>query len=580
MHNIIENRKSTYHIVGSEHSDECERYAASELQKYIYQSTDVLIPYFAQRCEKRSAEIMVGKGTRGNFLTDEELSLLTDEGFVIKSVGEDIFICGKTSRGTLYGIYGFLEKFFGFRAFAKDAEKIDYIDNLCLEELYISESPAFEYRDAYFREAFDGTFAAKARLNSTLNYASRTTGGNFKFYNCHHSFNDLVPPDKYLENHPEYYSLVDGERKPIQLCLSNPDVLKIATKQVFRWIEENPHCKVFSVAQNDEVSNIPHYCTCEKCRKTDDYEGSPAGSVIGFVNKICEAVCQKYPDVLIHTFAYTYSRKAPKYIKPHKNLIVRLANIECEWGMPFTEAAKKNPDSKSAEFLNNIADWAKISDRVYIWDYAVNFANYLQPFPVFYTLAENIKMFHKMGVKGVLEQGNFSYGGCGAMDGLKIYIISKLLWNPSLDAKELVNEYVEGVFGKGAPYIKQYIELICSMVKGKYMMLYDFPDNPYITDEIVKKADELFKKAEEAETGEVLKRIQREHLSVEYLKTARITDDTQRAIAVDEFAEKVKYHKLTEIMERINLELSFEFMKRAPYARNRDGKYTVYYLMK
>ena len=31
MHNIIENGKSTYHIVGSEHSDECERYAASEL---------------------------------------------------------------------------------------------------------------------------------------------------------------------------------------------------------------------------------------------------------------------------------------------------------------------------------------------------------------------------------------------------------------------------------------------------------------------------------------------------------------------------------------------------------------------
>ena len=111
-------------------------------------------------------------------------------------------------------------------------------------------------------------------------------------------------------------------------------------------------------------------------------------------------------------------------------------------------------------------------------------------------------------------------------------------------------------------------------------MLYDFPDNPYITDEIVKKADELFTKAEETETGEVLKRIQREHLSVEYLKTARITDDTQRAMAVDEFAKKVKYHKLTEIMERINLELSFEFMKRAPYARNRDGKYTVYYLMK
>lgn len=580
MHNIIANGKSFYFIVGSEFSDECERYAASELQKYIYQSTDVLLPYFAERCEKRGREIMIGKGARGNFLTREELNSLTDEGFIIKSVGEDIFICGKTSRGTLYGVYGFLEKFFGFRAFTKDVEKIDTVTELSLDELYINESPAFEYRDAYFRSAFDGTFAAKARLNSTLTDSSRAKGGNFKFYNCHHSFNDLVPPEKYLESHPEYYSLVEGERKPIQLCLSNPEVLDIATKQVFNWIEENPHCKVFSVAQNDEVTETPHYCTCPECRKIDEYEGSPSGSVIRFANKICEAVCRKYPDILIHTFAYTYSRKSPKYIKPHPNLIVRLANIECEWGMPFTEAAEKNPDSKSAEFISNIADWTKISDRVYVWDYAVNFANYLQPFPVFYTLSENIKLFNKMGVKGVLEQGNFSYGGSAAMDDLKVYIISKLLWNPDSDTEILIDEFVQGVYGKGAGYIKEYINLICNMVKGRYMMLYDFPDNPYITDEIIAKADELFCKAEESEEGDTLLRIQREHLSVEYLKTARIIDDAERSKAVDEFAKKVKRFKLTEIMERINLELSFEFMKRAPYARNRNGKYTVYYLMK
>ena len=580
MHNLIENGKSKYYIVGSEFSEECERYAASELQKYIYQSTDVLMPYFAERCQKRGPEIMVGKGARGTFLTDEELNSITDEGFVMKSVEDNIFICGKTSRGTLYGVYAFLEKFFGFRAFTKDVEKIDTMDTLCLENLYVMESPAFEYRDAYFRGAFDGTFAAKAKLNSTLTDSSRAKGGNFKFYNCHHSFNDLVPPNKYFETHPEYYSLVEDERKPIQLCLSNPDVLKIATEQVFRWIEENPHCKVFSVAQNDEVTETPHYCTCKECAKIDEYEGSPSGSVINFVNKICETVCQKYPDVLIHTFAYTYSRIAPKHIKPHPNVIVRLANIECEWGMPFTKAAELNPNSKSAEFLSNIADWTKISNRVYVWDYAVNFANYLQPFPVFCTLAKNIKTFRDFGIRGVLEQGNFSYGGSAAMDDLKVYIISELLWNPDTDVEVLIDEFVKGVYGKGAEYIKEYIQLITDMVDGKYMMLYDFPDNPYITDEIVAKADVLFEKAEQAEEGETLKRIQRERLSVEYLKTARITDNDLRCKAVDEFAKKVKKFKLTEIMERIDLELSFEFMKRAPYARNRDGKYTVYYLMK
>ena len=95
MHKIIENGRSEYFLVGSEFSDECERYAASELQKYIYRSTDVLIPYFAQRCEKRGKEILIGNGTRDVFLSSEELEAIAEEGFIVKSVGEDILIAGK-----------------------------------------------------------------------------------------------------------------------------------------------------------------------------------------------------------------------------------------------------------------------------------------------------------------------------------------------------------------------------------------------------------------------------------------------------------------------------------------------------
>ena len=580
MHEIIVNGSSDYYIAGSEFSDECERYAASELQKYIYQSTDVLLPYFAERCEKRGKELLVGNGTRNVFLSEDELGGIGEEGFVIKSVGEDILIAGKTSRGTLYGVYTFLEKYFGFRAFTKDVEKVDRVESLALREVYIRESPAFEYRDAYFRNAFNGEFAAKAKLNSTLTDSSRAKGGNLKFYNCHHSFNDLVPPRKYLETHPEYYSLVDGKRVPIQLCLSNPDVLDIATNQVFEWIEQNPRCRVFSVAQNDEVTETPHYCTCPACRAVDEYEGSPAGSVIRFVNKVCQRVTEKYPDVLIHTFAFTYSRKVPKYVKPHKNVIVRLANIECEWGRAFEETARLKPSSKTAEFLQSIKEWGAVTDRLYVWDYAVNFANYLQPFPIFYQLEKNIKMYRDMGVKGVLQQGNFSYGAGASLDDLKIYVMSKLFWNPDTDVRTLIDEFTQGVYGEGGKYIKEYIDLISGAVSNSTMTLYDFPDSEYITDELVAKSLKLFDMAEKAESGEVKKRIQRERLAMEYVRITRISDNDIRAKETDSFALKVKEFKLTEIMERIDLSLSFDFMKREPFARNRDGKYTVYYLVK
>ena len=156
--------------------------------------------------------------------------------------------------------------------------------------------------------------------------------------------------------------MVNGERKNTQLCLSNDDVLKIVCENLFKQIEENPHCKVFSVAQNDNEE----YCQCEKCRKIDAAEGSPSGSMINFVNKVADKVKEKYPDILIHTFAYQYTKKAPKHIKPRENIIVRLCNIECEWSMPFLEKAQLYPDSKEADFINNIKDWTSISDNVYM----------------------------------------------------------------------------------------------------------------------------------------------------------------------------------------------------------------------
>lgn len=582
MHTIIDNNTCSYHIVGSQKSAEAERFAASQLQKYIYESTNTFIPYFSDKCPKRGSEIIIGHQTRDakRFCTNEELSALGEEGFVIKSINDDILITGNTPRSILYGVYFFLEKFLGFRAFTKDVEKIDYMDSLVVPELCIVEKPDFEYRDAYFRFAFDGGFASKNRLNSTLADISEAQGDRFKFYNFHHSFDDLVPKNEYFETHPEYYSLIDGERKATQLCLSNPDVLEIATKKVFEWIKENPGCRVFSVAQNDEVTDNPRYCECELCKKIDEYEQSPSGSIINFVNKIAERVEKEYPDIIIHTFAFTYSRIAPKHIKPRKNVIVRLCNIECQWGKSFRELQTDAMAEKSHEFIENIKDWTNISDRVYLWDYAVNFSNYLQPFPNLYQMADNIRLYKELGVNGVLEQGNFSYGGGAALDELKSYLIAKLLWNSKLDTKEIIDEFINAVYGKGAPYIREYIELATKTVSDYKMTLYDFPDAPYITDEFIKKSDELFDMAEKSESGDVLWRIKREHLSIEYIKTVRISDEKKRHKAVDEFAEKIKKHKITEIMERINLYDSFEFMKRGNYARDRNGFYVLYYIVR
>lgn len=576
---IIKNGRCFYTVVGANMSTSCDRYAASQLQKYLYDSTGVFVPYFSDRCKRRGPELLIGADTRNarDFVSTEELDALGDDGFLIRTLDEDILITGKTSRGTLYGVYEFLRRFVGFRCFTKDVEKVKILDEVVIPALNLSETPDFEYRDAYFRFAFDGAFCAKNRLNTTLGDISAEKGGSFKFFNCHHSFDDLVPPAKYFESHPEYYALADGKHSPSQLCLSNKKVLDIATAQVRQWISEHPECRVFSVAQNDNTK----YCTCEACRRTEAEEGSPAGNIIRFVNDLAEQIEKEHPDVLIHTFAYQYSRVAPKHARPRQNVIVRLCNIECEWGDPLATVAKRDPEGKSAEFLKNIREWSKICDRLYVWDYAVNFSNYLQPFPNLFSMAENIRYYKKYGVRGVLQQGNFSYGGGAALDDLKSYVISHLLWNADTDVQALINEFCEGVYGKGASYIKQYIKLITAAVNGCRMTLYDYPDAPYLTDELLEECDSIFVKAEQAaENEDVRQRIRREHLSIDYLRTVRIEDPQKRHEATDKFAENIRTHRLTEIMERLHLEDSFEYMKRTQYAKDRSGRYSMYYIVR
>ena len=403
---IINKNCTSYHIVHSTLSTEAERYACIELQKYIYLSTNTLIPVFSDKCAIRSKEIIIG-AARGNLLKNE-LQNKSIEAFLIKEIDENIYITGNSPRAVLYGVYSFLEQFIGFRCYAKDCEKYDILNTISIDKDYIYiKDFSFEYREAYFTDAFNGDFAAKNMLNSNLADLSNKHGNKVKWYNFHHSFSDLINPADYFDEHPEYFSLIDGKRvkEHTELCLSNPDVFKICLDKLRKWILENPECDIFSVAQDEWMGHfIKMACECENCKKIDDENNSQSGSIITFVNKLAAALQDEFPNKLIHTFAYQYSRKTPTKVIPHKNVIVRLCNIECSWAKSILDSATLNPNGRDGMFLNDLTNWSKITNHLYIWDYAVNFRNYLLPFPNLRSMTKNIELYRKMNVKGVLMQ--------------------------------------------------------------------------------------------------------------------------------------------------------------------------------
>lgn len=582
---IIENQKTLYHIVHSKNSSECERFACKELQKYLYQSLDTPIPVFSDKCDKRGPEILIGNARNNNL----HLKLAKDspEAFLIEICNNDIIITGNSPRAILYAVYHLLEELIGFKCFTSDCEVYNHLDILTIEKDYSYHKDfSFEYREAYFTGAFDGGFAAKNMLNSNLADLGDKYGNKMKWYNFHHSFSDLINPDEYFEEHPEYFSLIDGKRvkEHTELCLSNPDVFNLCLEKLKSWIKNNPYCDYFSVAQDEWMGHFTKMaCECENCKKIDNENGSQSGSVITFVNKLASAIEQEFPNKYIHTFAYQYSRKTPSLVKPHRNVVVRLCNIECSWSRSIEESAKLNTNSESAKFYQDLLNWSKITPRLYIWDYAVNFRNYLLPFPNLRTMEKNINLYRKVGVKGVLMQGNFSYGGGGYLDELKAYVIARLLSDDKRELDKLIYDFCSAYYGKeSCEFIIQYINLWENQVQNYELWLYDDADHEMFTDEVIKKSIKLLKTAYElAENDIIKKRIDKLMLGMEYAYLVRLDMDVpNRSEQIDAFKQKILKHRITEIFERTALDFSIDVMKKSRYAKNRSGWYSLYYIMK
>jgi len=98
---------------------------------------------------------------------------------------------------------------------------------------------------------------------------------------------------------------------------------------------------------------------------------------------------------------------------------------------------------------------------MYIWDYTTNFNFYPAPFANWRTLQPNIRTMRENNVKGVFEQACGASRGSTDFNDLRLYIISKLLWNPDADVNALRQEFMEFVYGDAAKYLIEYLDLLC-----------------------------------------------------------------------------------------------------------------------
>lgn len=469
--------------------------AAGLLRSLILSATGAALSIVPETEFTGSQGIFIGAckktGTLGLMkpLLADGITIATKDGSLLIASGQD--------AGNEHAVAVFAERYMGCHKYdAGPAEVPERKDLLLTDGILVIQQPSFNYRESYYPPSLDPEYLGWHGL-----HRFESLWGLWG-----HSFFKLVPPAVYFKTHPEYFAEINGQRRATQLCLSQPQVLRLVIDALKARISENPDALYWSVSPNDGAGN----CTCNDCRKADVADGGPQGSLLSFVNKVAAA----FPGKRITTLAYGYTANAPLKTRPASNVYILLSSIDAYREQPLSAIAS------AAAFREQLSQWSAISKQIFVWDYATQFTRYLNPFPAVELMSGNYRYLREHGVSGVFEQG--SGDTYSDMAELNSYVQARLLWDAGADETVLIREFCEGYYGAASPYVLQYLEQRrkALLASGRHLDIYGGPITDlksFLSPELIDSYDQLLEKATAAVAADNRygQRVQRIRLSLD-----------------------------------------------------------------
>lgn len=538
---IIENKKAAAGIIMPENPTPREFFAAEELISYIEKISGARI-FVSDDFENK---IIIGGPERnsaaGEIISKEEFENLVPgpEGFIIKIAGNCLLIAGSCNndgeqeRGTIYGVYEFLERFLGcsLSAYGKGGtntgEYVPESENIEIyDETYVKKCADIEYRTAIIQHsAWVGnpnhplntsymSWLSKNRYNRILTWTGIYEGykengtleeaakrGIMFSVGHHQAINMLLPyhgskdfPEKYGETHPEFYKLQsDGTRYKVKegnyngqliLCMRNEEAIKTMAENIIAWSDKNPQVDVICLWPHDGKDE---QCCCEKCR-----EYSKSENYSFFVDKVIEKVALAKPYIKIDRIAYIDLLECNGK-KISENIIID----EAVWHSTLRSVGK--PDGscfKGSDFEKNILQWKKTGAKVVYYDYLMGIYSCKQRWlPIADELQAVCRRFKEVGIYGLGSQME-CYNLWNNI--FNFYTYGRTAYDTELSMADNLERFCR-IFGEGAPYIKEIICIGEDIVDGQLPLS---KMTPYLMEHIDKeKIYALYEKAfEEAKT--------------------------------------------------------------------------------
>ena len=409
--------------------------SAGLLRGYIQASTKAKLPIVAEKDATKGARIHVG-------LTElvKKAGLppadMDRDGFVVRRDGANLLLVGKDATSTEFAVIEFMERFLGYRHFFPGSlgTCLDRMDTLAVPSIDLRREPHFKSR------LMSGLYGASSYLRFNR-FRSR--------YAFHHNLLRIVRPSKYVKTNPEFFPILGGKRylpeedddNSWQPCLTEPGVIRVSIETARQAFDNNPNLMGFSVGIND--SNM--FCECDRCmavRMKFDKEDSSniAGYFYTYMNKVAEEVARTHPGKMIGCLAYFNCRFPPPF-KLNDNICVYQCNDRSQYS---------SPDFRHRD-IEIMRDWGRVCKNPCIYEWL--FGGYFVV-PRIYThrLHLALNAIHRNGGDGYYSEAYPNWG----LDGPKLWIVSRLLWDLDEDPEALRREFCQRLYGAAADTMDAY----------------------------------------------------------------------------------------------------------------------------
>ena len=378
-------------------------------------------------------------------------------------------------RGTLFGVYDFLERFAGVRFYfpGELGTVVPRKSSIVLPETHIFDYPDFTVRRASFYEGKWPGKPASDRAWSEKNLAQLRTRMETQYVPCCHGLSRLGYLQRFGKSHPEYFALMTNGRRHNSPSLPHPGSLCYSSgiqEEIFQDVKSfllgEPPTKRGVLYRNGKPAWDPsgfqkgfadimpqdsyYRCGCKLCEpkygKGDNYATE---FMWGVTVKTARRLQQEKVPGFVTMMAYRPYRDVPRIDLP-SNLLVMVAE-RGPWG-------QYNPAGQAKD-LAEIAAWTKkLNFRVWLWNYFCKMGGTAFPgipSPTPRCVAPYLKQVTPYITGAYFESETDRW----INNYLLYYVYGKLAWNNKADSDALIAEHHKLMFGKAAGEMGKLFDL-------------------------------------------------------------------------------------------------------------------------